>query len=93
MKKRDMIGLVIAIAIFVAAGVLLYSQLAPAPKNSDIKVSIPNPVKVPLDESDTSQPKAATKLDELKKLSDYSTPQKCIDAPEKCGGNTQIFGQ
>ncbi|MCC7543141.1 hypothetical protein IT415_00290 [bacterium] len=93
MKRRDMIGLVIAIAIFVAAGVLLYSQLAPAPQDSGIKVTIPRPVTMPLDEADTSQPNDRTKLDELKKLTDFSTPQKCIDQPDRCGGNTQIFGQ
>ncbi len=93
MKRRDMIGLVVAIAIFVAAGVLLYSQLAPAPQDSGIKVSVPRPVKIPLDQASTSKPTAADKLKDIKLLNDYSTPQKCIDKPDKCGGNKNIFGQ
>ena len=93
MKRRDMIGLVIAIAIFVAAGVLLYSQVAPAPQDSGIKVNVPRPVRIPLDQASSTRPSSSDKLKDIKLLNDYSTPQKCIDKPEKCGGNKNIFGQ
>lgn len=84
MKRRDVIGLVFAVAVFAIAGVILYTQLAPAPKDTGIAVQVPAKVKVPLsDENDV------TKLNDLLRFVDFSDPQKCTD--EKCGSKGPIF--
>lgn len=78
MKRRDIIGLVVAVAIIAITGVLLYSQLAPAPKDTGISVSVPAKVGVPL-----ADQKDQEKLSELERYEDFSTPQQCTD--ETCG--------
>ncbi|QQS27064.1 hypothetical protein IPM44_00570 [bacterium] len=78
MKKRDIIGLVIAVALIAITGVLLYTQLAPAPKDTGISVSVPAKVAVPL-----SDPKDQEKLTELERYEDFSKPQQCTN--ETCG--------
>lgn len=82
MKKRDIIGLIIALVIIAASGILLYSQLAPAPQDSGIKVTIPNKVAVPLASEDDQADMAIVKA-----LTDYSVPQRCDDKPELCDRN------
>ena len=86
MKTRDLIGLTIALVIIIVAGVLLYGQLAPAPKDSGIQVQIPQPVIVPLN-SDADK----TKLADIKALKDLSVPQKCDDDPKRCEGPKKPF--
>lgn len=44
MKKKDIITLVIAIAIFMVAGGVIYRYLVPPSKNTGIKVEVPRPV-------------------------------------------------
>jgi hypothetical protein len=93
-KKRDLIGLVIAIAIVAITGVLLYTQMAPAPKDTGIKVMVPAKVKQPLSEEQlpyddpysekTKMISDAEKMGEIERYSDYSNPQECTD--ENCGG-------
>jgi|GEM_PF-5444784 len=79
MKTRDMIGLAVAAAILIAASVMLYTLIAPAPKNSGIQVSVPKAVVVPLSkEADQGY------LKSIKLFKDYSTPQKCDDNKDKC---------
>jgi hypothetical protein len=80
MKKRDIIGLVIAVAIIAITGVLLYTQLAPAPKDTGISVQVPAKVAVPLEDE-----KDKTKLTELERYNDYSAPQECKDQGDTCG--------
>lgn len=80
MKKRDVIGLVIAVAIIAIAGVLLYTQLAPAPKDTGISVKVPAKVTVPLEDQ-----KDQTKLTELERYDDYSAPQECKNQGDTCG--------
>lgn len=79
MKKRDLIGLLIIIAIVSVIGILLYTQLAPAPKDSQVKVLIPAKVEKPLAEEADKQ-----KLDDLRQLQDYSKPPKCADNEDTC---------
>ncbi|MEI7818964.1 MAG: hypothetical protein WCI47_02495 [bacterium] len=88
MKQKDMIGLVVALVVLIGASVLLYSQLAPAPKDSGIKVEIPKEVKVPLDQADND---GKTQLKAITDLVDFSNPQRCDDQPEKCTGNPNPF--
>ncbi len=78
MKRRDIIGLVIAVAVIAITGVLLYTQLAPAPKDTGINVQVPAKVAVPL-----SDQKDQEKLTELERYNDYSSPQQCT--AETCG--------
>ncbi len=84
MKKRDLIGLVIAIAIISITGVLLYTQLAPAPKDTGISVVVPARVKEPL--SDSGDPSDQKKMSSLEQFVDFSIPQKCSDSGSNCGG-------
>lgn len=86
MKKRDMIGLVIAVAIIAITGVLLYTQLAPAPKDTGINVVVPAKVKDPLSEDRPTkdEPSDNEKMTELEGYTDHSAPQECTD--ENCGG-------
>jgi len=87
MKTRDMIGLAVATAILIAAGVMLYTLIAPAPKNSGIQVSLPKVVAVPLSSEDD-----LGYLKSVKLFKDYSNPQKCDDNEDKCKrGNDPIF--
>ena len=80
MKKRDVIGLVVAVAIIAIAGVLLYTQLAPAPKDTGITVQVPAKVVVPL-----ADEKEQTKLRKLERYNDYSAPQECKDQGDTYG--------
>jgi hypothetical protein len=82
MKSREMIGIVIALVIISVSGILLYSQLAPVPKESGVQVVIPQAVAVPL-KSTAEQ----DKLTDIKRLTDYSVPQRCIDNPDACNRN------
>ena len=82
MKSRDLVGLIMAIVIVTVAGVLLYSQLAPASSDSGIKVIVPQAVTVPL-----SATTAQDNLTTIKGLTDFSVPQKCDDKPELCNRN------
>lgn len=84
MKSRDIIGIVIAIVLVTVSATLLYSVLAPAPADSGIQATIPQPVKVPLAESADMN-----KLTDLRKLTDFSVPQRCIDQPALCDRNGQ----
>ncbi len=79
MKKRDLIGLLIIIAVVSVIGILLYTQLAPAPKDSQVKVQVPAKVEKPLAEDSDKQ-----QLDDLRQLQDYSKPPKCADGAETC---------
>lgn len=81
MKKRDVIGLVIAIAIFSIAGVILYTQFVPASTGTGISVEVPAKVVVPLAEE-----KDRAIATELERYADYSVPQKCKDQGDVCGG-------
>jgi hypothetical protein len=93
MKKRDMIGLVIAVAVMAITGVLLYTQLAPAPKDTGINVVVPAKVKDPLSETKvpyvdpkdgkTKEISDAERMTELEVYTDYSAPQECTDS--SCG--------
>lgn len=49
MKKKDIITLVISIAIFMVAGGFIYRYMAPPPKNTGIKVIIPHKVTTTFD--------------------------------------------
>lgn len=44
MKKKDIVALVVSIAIFMVAGGLIYRYVVPPPKNTGIKVEIPHKV-------------------------------------------------
>lgn len=82
MKSRDIIGLIIALVVLAVCGILLYTQLAPAPQDSGIQVTVPRAVVVPLSTS-ASQDSLGT----IKGLTDFSVPQRCDDKPELCNRN------
>lgn len=84
MKRRDLIGILIAVAIFSLIGVLLYTQLAPAPKNTEIKVVVPAKVVLPLQSDEDKK-----KLSDLKALEDYSKPPQCEAGQETCKATSQ----
>ncbi len=90
MKSRDIIGLIIAGLIFLAAGIIFYTQLAPVPKGTGITVEVPPKVVVPL-ASEISQ----SQMVSLKKLQDYARPQEirvCTSEGDKgCVGKNGIF--
>lgn len=81
MKKKDVIGLVIAVAIITITGVLLYSQLAPAPKDTGINVKVPAKVAIPMAKDEDQ-----AKMTELEQYVDYSAPQECKSQGDVCGG-------
>lgn len=76
-KTRDLIGIILAISIFIGAGLLLYTQLAPAQKNSGIMVEVPNAIQQPLasDDSKTDK-KTITELEDFYKKVDI---KECAD--------------
>lgn len=82
MKSRDIIGLIIATMILIGCAILLYTQLAPAPADSGIKVMVPKTVVVPLSDS-----KSKDNLISIRSLTDFSVPQRCDDKPELCNRN------
>lgn len=90
MKSRDIIGLVIAGLIFLAAGIIFYTQLAPVPKGTGITVEVPPKVVIPL-ASDAS----VSQMARLKQLQDYARPQEirvCTSGADKgCVGKNGIF--
>lgn len=91
MKTRDLIGIVFAVAIAASAIILLYTQLAPAQKDTNVQVEIPNAVKVPLSDSND-----ADQLKALKQLNDYNKDIKLVPCdqasdPDCIGGTKQVF--
>ena len=44
MKRKDIISLVVAIAIFMVAAGVIYRYVVPPPKNTGIKVEVPRKV-------------------------------------------------
>lgn len=84
MKRRDLIGILIVVAIVSIIGVLLYTQFAPAPKDTGISVEVPAKVVVPL-ESDADK----KTLTDLRGLSDYAKPPKCETGQETCKATTE----
>lgn len=85
MKRRDVIGLVFAVAIFAIAGVLLYTQLAPAPKDTGISVMVPAKVAVPLSTDQQQQ-----KMTEILRYKDFSDPQQCKTDNARCTGGQSL---
>ncbi len=84
MKRRDLIGILVIVAIISVIGVLLYTQLAPAPKDSAIMVEVPPKVAVPLQSEDDQRI-----LNDLKALSDYAKPPKCEAGQETCKATSE----
>lgn len=84
MKKKDIISLVIALAVFAVVGLILYSKLGPKKKvgdNTDATVEIITPIKSDFD------PNAIAELQNPSIAQNFSVP---IDLSGL--GNSQPFG-
>lgn len=90
MKARDIIGLIIAAVIFLVAGIILWTQLAPVPAGTGITVEVPPKVYVPLGTDER-----VADRDSLRNLQDFARPQEirvCTsEADKSCIGKNGIF--
>ncbi len=81
MKKRDIYGLVIAFILVASTVIIIYTQFAPVPSDSSVKVEVPPKVAVPLDDD-----KSQASLEELRGRKDFANPpESCTDNPALCG--------
>lgn len=73
MNRRNIITIIISVAIFIFAAALIYRYFIPPPKDASIKVEVPRPVTTTFDQN---------KLDTLKSLRDF-TPDITPNFPDK----------